>query len=153
MVYAAEQRGDALIVTDSADQPVQVVPLPGLDEKAALEQVRRLGQHMPAVQEWLWDVIAEPVLETLGTPTSQRLWWCPIGLLSHLPLHAAGRGYQSVLDRVVSSYTPTIRALGYARANRRQSATQVKTLVVGIPHIPNSKPLLGSNQRSKTSSA
>jgi CHAT domain-containing protein len=105
---------------------------------------------MHEVQEWIWDVIAEPVFETLGTPAPQRLWWCPIGLLSYLPLHAAERGDQSVLDRVVSSYTPTIRALSYARANRRQSATQVKTLVVGIPHIPNSDPLPGVEAEIKS---
>ncbi|KAF6755301.1 CHAT domain-containing protein [Ephemerocybe angulata] len=46
----------------------------------------------------------------------RRIWWCPTGPLSFLPLHAAGiyaRGAssESVLDYVVSSYTPSVTAL------------------------------------------
>ncbi|MEV7324585.1 CHAT domain-containing protein [Streptomyces sp. NPDC093970] len=78
---------------------------------------------------WLWDAIARPVLDDLGhcgpaVPGDPlpRLWWCPTGLLALLPLHAAGHHaeeegeeYPAVLDRVVSSYTPTVRALIAAR--------------------------------------
>jgi hypothetical protein len=46
---------------------------------------------------WLWDTVAGPVLDRLGItgPPGEgepwpRLWWCPSGLLSFLPLHAAG---------------------------------------------------------------
>ncbi|MFD1660596.1 CHAT domain-containing protein [Streptomyces caeni] len=82
--------------------------------------------------EWLWDSIAEPVLEAAGLTrpipegsphgAAPRLWWSASGPLAHLPLHAAGhhrvasRGDgRSVLDRVASSYTPSIRALRHAR--------------------------------------
>ncbi|MFG2222325.1 hypothetical protein [Streptomyces sp. NPDC048644] len=49
--------------------------------------------------------------------------WIPGGPLSLLPVHAAGhhgfgaagRERRTVLDRVVSSCTPTVRALGHAR--------------------------------------
>src|SRR6185436_5751086 len=44
-----------------------------------------------------------------------RIWWAPGGLLGSLPLHAAGVATDGVIDRVVSSYTPTISALRYAR--------------------------------------
>ncbi|WP_251743371.1 CHAT domain-containing protein [Frankia sp. AiPs1] len=84
------------------------------------------------VLAWLWHRVAEPVLnrlESLGTlpPPGDsegpppRLWWCPTGLLSYLPLHAAGRHDpdapegQTVIDRVVSSYTPTVRSLLWSR--------------------------------------
>jgi CHAT domain-containing protein len=44
-----------------------------------------------------------------------RIWWCPTGPLSFLPIHAAGDygGAQpeSLLDYVVSSYTPNVTAL------------------------------------------
>ena len=46
-----------------------------------------------------------------------RLWWCPTGPFSFIPLHAAGiyRGEEvdrvSVSDFIVSSYTPTLSAL------------------------------------------
>jgi CHAT domain-containing protein len=43
------------------------------------------------------------------------LWWCPTGPFAFLPLHAAGRYHteepESVSDYVISSYTPTIKAL------------------------------------------
>ncbi|MDG9708553.1 CHAT domain-containing protein [Streptomyces sp. DH10] len=84
------------------------------------------------ILEWLWDTIAEPVLEAAGltrpipesTPRGAvpRLWWSASGPLAHLPLHAVGRHRAaalgdgcSVLDRVASSYTPSIRALRHAR--------------------------------------
>jgi CHAT domain-containing protein len=44
-----------------------------------------------------------------------RIWWCPTGPLSFLPIHAAGTyggtHSESVLDYVVSSYTPNVTAL------------------------------------------
>ncbi|MFI5590017.1 hypothetical protein ACIA5G_33560 [Amycolatopsis sp. NPDC051758] len=83
---------------------------------------------------WLWDNAAEPVLDALGlnsTPVAShsgtgdwpRVWWAPGGLLGMLPIHASGHHSdalddphrRTVLDRVVSSYTPTVRALSYAR--------------------------------------
>ncbi|MGW1787055.1 CHAT domain-containing protein [Streptomyces sp. NPDC002143] len=83
--------------------------------------------------EWLWETVAAPVLAALHltSPTPShgpwtRLWWCPTGPLALLPVHAAGRPADpgsgsdrprpgdSVLDRVVSSYTPTLRSLAAA---------------------------------------
>lgn len=78
---------------------------------------------------WLWDAIACPVLDRLGLvaplgdgAAGPRLWWCPTGLLSFLPLHAAGyHDAQSgdvgrtVLDRAISSYIPTVRMLRHTR--------------------------------------
>ena len=73
------------------------------------------------ILEWLWDTAAEPVLSHLGhlgprQPTKPgswpRIWWVPGGLLGQLPLHAAGYhrqpGGRTVMDRVISSYTPTL---------------------------------------------
>jgi hypothetical protein len=77
---------------------------------------------------WLWDAAAEPVLARLGHTGDRksgdpwpRVWWCPTGPLSVLPIHAAGhhpryrttatRNTDCVLDRVISSYTPTLTAL------------------------------------------
>ncbi|QIJ61004.1 CHAT domain-containing protein [Streptomyces sp. JB150] len=103
---------------------------------------------------WLWDAVAEPVLEALGhteppRPGTEwpRLWWCPTGLFTLLPLHAAGRkiphgGGDSVLDRVVSSYTPTLRALLHARnqprPHQRSSAGKhgARGLIVSLPSTP-----------------
>ena len=84
------------------------------------------GQSMARILKWLWDVVAEPILSTLGftkTPESSNswphVWWIPAGLMTLLPIHAAGyhiRGStRTVLDRVISSYAPTAKALDHAR--------------------------------------
>ena len=89
----------------------------------------------------LWDGLAEPILDHLGfgaTPEDPwpRLWWCPTGPLAFLPLHAAGRHGTpgaAVVDRVISSYTPTLRALRQARQARPTAGSM---LVVGLPETP-----------------
>lgn len=102
------------------------------------------------LMEWLWDTVAEPVLghleHSLGTrqPSAPdlppRIWWMPGGLLSRLPLHAAGYHRESagrtVLDRTISSYTPTIRALGWARALTGAAAKPERSLIVAMPVTP-----------------
>ncbi|MFD0632255.1 CHAT domain-containing protein [Catenulispora yoronensis] len=74
--------------------------------------------------------------------TWPRVWWATGGLLGLLPLHAAGledptATGQSVLDRVVSSYTPTIRALAHARRQTASSGTtNARSLIVAMPVTP-----------------
>ncbi|WBB99788.1 CHAT domain-containing protein [Solwaraspora sp. WMMA2080] len=111
------------------------------------------------VLEWLWDDVAGPVLDALGladTPPAgtswPRIWWCPTGPLALLPLHAAGHHRaaggpltgtppRTVIDRVVSSYTPTLRVLREAVEARRDGPTDPRMLVVGLPHTPGQPPL------------
>ncbi|TEB22020.1 hypothetical protein FA13DRAFT_1921389 [Coprinellus micaceus] len=71
----------------------------------------------------LWTDIVQPILTTLGIPKHDdslehahpRIWWCPTGPLSFLPLHAAGiyegLDSESALDYAASSYTPTVSLL------------------------------------------
>ncbi|KAJ6599402.1 CHAT domain-containing protein [Mycena sp. CBHHK59/15] len=66
----------------------------------------------------LWTDIASPVIDALKLKKSvspARLWWCPIGPLTFLPIHAAGiygeHSADCVSDYVISSYTPTLTAL------------------------------------------
>ena len=48
-----------------------------------------------------------------------RVWWCPTGLFTLLPIHAAGiydptstmESLENVSDYMISSYTPTLRSL------------------------------------------
>ncbi len=133
MVNASELRSDAIIVTAHAE-PV-TVELPGLQP----DDVRTSAQAMLAfatgedparltrevltpMLAWLWDVIVAEVLaaipELLG-PAGEppRVWWLPIGLLGLLPIHAAGHPDQvSALEKMISSYIPTLRSLAYSRA-------------------------------------
>ncbi|MFD8480389.1 CHAT domain-containing protein [Kitasatospora sp. NPDC059673] len=123
-----------------------------------LAQAKRAMQMHGSVLAWLWDGLAAPVLDRLGlrgTPLDgeewPRLWWCPAGRLAFLPLHAAGKGRRLpgtwVLDRVVSSYTPTVRSL--LRARRRTTVTasprrRPAPLVVALAHTPGGPPLPGA---------
>jgi CHAT domain-containing protein len=109
---------------------------------------------MAAVLQWLWDEIADPVLDALGfrdTPGPDqswpRVWWCPTGLLTLLPLHAAGHHddkaatRRTVLDRVISSYTPTLRALLEAQRPVDYQPEDERILVVSLPNTPDQVPL------------
>ncbi|KIJ34190.1 hypothetical protein M422DRAFT_182363, partial [Sphaerobolus stellatus SS14] len=70
----------------------------------------------------LWEGVVRPVLEALALMdpslrVKPRLWWCPTGLFSFLPLHAAGLYHadaspgSKLSDFVISSYIPTLSAL------------------------------------------
>jgi hypothetical protein len=101
---------------------------------------------------WLWDTAAEPVLSALGYHRQPppgaawpRIWWAPGGRLSPLPIHAAGHhtappasgpARPTVMDRVISSYTPTIRALRYARQHLVSAPAGGPALIVAMPVTP-----------------
>ncbi|GAB2741470.1 CHAT domain-containing protein [Kitasatospora kifunensis] len=113
-----------------------------MDRDRATDEVRELLTE-------LWQTHAEPVLRALGhhgppaSPADRpRLWWVPSGAAAFLPLHAAGRftGAQpasgdSVLDRVVSSYSPTLRSLRHARWRPTPPAPP-SVLAVAAPGAP-----------------
>lgn len=162
MIAVDEIRCDALVLTVAG---VRVVPLPGLSPSAVhdhtTEFLAALNQtlaaqdgdetaeaRLTAVLGWLWNTVTGPVLNALGITgppgTDEpwpRVWWCPSGLLSFQPLHAAGhhdpRRAETVLDRVVSSYTATGRALLHARRPGAVTAGSVgQVLVVAMEHTP-----------------
>ena len=99
----------------------------------------------------MWDNAAEPVLSALGyysePPHGEawpHVWWAPGGPFSLLPIHAAGyhsealgqQGKRTVMDRVISSYTPTIRALRYAHQHARALAGDGNALIIAMPTTP-----------------
>lgn len=73
-----------------------------------------------------------------------RVWWAPGGRLGQLPIHAAGyhgvtpgRYRWAVMDRVISSYTPTIGALQHARQRAaRAPSLPDRALVVALATTP-----------------
>jgi tetratricopeptide (TPR) repeat protein len=161
----------ALIVRFGATAAAEVVTLPGLTKTEAYRQASRFATaqvtvvetdadaparaeanaEMRAVLDWAWDVICEPVLNALGHTARPaegawpRIWWCPVGVLAFLPLHAAGRhsdladpdraaNPRTVLDRVISSYAITLHGLAHAYAQR--PLADGTTLIVAVPHAP-----------------
>jgi hypothetical protein len=194
IINVSSLRCDALLV---APDGVRVVPLPWLAPDAVRDRATVLlaaqreaeadrgtvaGTHfrqtLTSLLRWLWDTIAEPVLEAAddllhgsshGTPPSEdgllrsaggmasseggvppRIWWCPTGPLTLLPLHAAGRHGGSavwrhgrgptVLDQVVSSYTTGLAALIRARG---RPAGAAKVLAIGMPETAGMSALPG----------
>lgn len=115
------------------------------DPDATIKDLRAAGNRLSGTLEWLWDVAAEPVLTALGydrppAPGQDwpRVWWAPGGLLGALPLHAAGyhtaTSGATTMDCVISSYTPTVRALRYAREHAATAAE--RSLIVAMPTTP-----------------
>jgi hypothetical protein len=161
VLNVSRYRSDALILSEGS---IQVVPLPAATPQAvgarAIElstalaasasPVARLHEREQAeeklleILDWLWHAVTGPVLGAISLPeaapeTSRpRLWWVPTGLLSLLPLHAAATvtvPRQAVTNQVISSYAPTIRALGQANKKRAPSADG-RTLIVTVPSAP-----------------
>jgi hypothetical protein len=108
------------------------------------------NDKMRETLEWLWDAAVCPVLEALDLTKRRapedpwtQVWWVPGGLLNMFPIHAAGRGRKDIaansLECVISSYTPTIRALHYARRTPRKPVepAQMEILLVAMPKTPN----------------
>ncbi|KAI8629554.1 TPR-like protein [Xylariaceae sp. FL1651] len=144
IINVSKYRCDALLV-----QPHQVQFLPlsqlSIDEVENYARGGDLGSH--EVLEWLWDKVAEPILRLLGftqPPSSDEswphVWWIPTGSLSKFPLHAAGyhstHSTNTVLDRVMSSYGSSVKAIIHRRRRRLQPATGAKALLVAMEHTP-----------------
>lgn len=175
MVYATEWRSGALVLTGDHDDPVVLVEMPDLSEHAVYALVNEFLSTLTQAKaggyaqrrgarsamhehlEALWRSIAQPVLEALGltepppdASQAPRIWWCPVGVLAYLPLHAAGDhragGGQTVLDLAVSSYTATVRLLEHSRqreAAGRQDSAHTQPLIVAMPETPGAAPLDG----------
>ncbi|MCX5215735.1 CHAT domain-containing protein [Kitasatospora sp. NBC_00240] len=171
----AERAGhDHLMARDAVDAAATpaAIRAQGLAAAALMKAEHSTDDMLRSLQGWLWDCIAEPVLDELGLdqvpPTGTpwpRLWWCPTGPLTLLPVHTAGHhgeaagdgAPRSVLDRVVSSYTPTLRALLEARSVRVSAdrmardgdtsradfggADGDRMLVVAVGDVPGQPPL------------
>ncbi|KAI0035015.1 CHAT domain-containing protein [Vararia minispora EC-137] len=95
----------------------------------------------------LWRDLCQPVtdaLRRLGCAVGSRVWWCPGGQLTSLPLHAAGPhgiDLPGFFDLFVSSYTPSISSLIAARTIVRDGSEVDERLLLGIgqsdalPHV------------------
>ncbi|KAG8778601.1 hypothetical protein FRC12_024915 [Ceratobasidium sp. 428] len=96
----------------------------------------------------LWSDVVEPILSALqytSKPAPDELphiTWCATGVLSFLPLHAAGLydgTSRNTFDLVVSSYTPTLAALLAPNSSALMPHTGV--LAVGQANTPGLTPL------------
>lgn len=164
VVNVSAYRCDALVLTENG---LRSLPLPQLTPGAVSDRVsrflaaatesqspiRQISRHaeqaLAETLSWLWASTCAPVLDAVDPSPSQRMWWIPTGLLSSLPLHAASGEApgESVLSRVVSSYTPSVRALAHART-LAGGEHPARTLVVGMPHTPHAADLPGARREA-----
>ncbi|KAG5751479.1 hypothetical protein H9Q70_005888 [Fusarium xylarioides] len=116
-----------------------------LDDGELMERVEAFDLGTPDMLEWLWDTITSSVLEVLGfkeTPAGQQewphIWWIPTGPLSRFPLHASGRhrdrSGKTVMDRVLSSYSPSLKALIHGRRQREIATGPSHALMIDVKH-------------------
>jgi hypothetical protein len=163
IVNVSEQRCDALVVSPRG---VQVIPLPALTQadadryaEAFLQAVsQRRTEVIDAALAWLWSAVADPVLRALrlipapgSAPRDSwrlpRIWWCPTGSLTHLPIHAAtpGAAAPGVIDHVVSSYIPTLRTLCDLRpVPGHAGSAPDRLLLITMPETRGHRPLRGA---------
>jgi tetratricopeptide (TPR) repeat protein len=168
ILNVSSYRCDALIVT--VNLPPKLVPLPDMSLELASDLAANIRKHrirqgedpqafrscLKAVLPELWRIAVLPVLNALGcndlpdkSHSKSRIWWCPTGPLSFLPIHAAGpytkSGGPDLSRRVVSSYTNTLSALLRARSQPR-STESCRMLLIGQSETPGQKPLLSATK-------
>ncbi|RKL22756.1 hypothetical protein BFJ72_g14653 [Fusarium proliferatum] len=153
VINATAYRSDAILITKNQIRLLELPNLKPIEILLIFLQTRQSGMHSSSSTSkllgLLWDTLCEPVLDALGyrSPVTDdnwpRVWWIPVGALSILPLHAAGhhgsRSRRSVLDRVMSSYATSVKALIHGReSHNRQSAgpPSNKALVIGMSDTP-----------------
>jgi tetratricopeptide (TPR) repeat protein len=145
VINVSEYRCDAILVEQHL---IRSLHLPQINIKDIKEKLRDFSLGCPQVLEWLWDVVANPILEALGFTQPHlnndwpHIWWIPTGPLSKFPLHAAGHhakgSTQTVLDRAMSSYSASVKAVIHRR--RRIPTTMLtipnQVLLVAMPNTP-----------------
>ncbi|KAK5995277.1 hypothetical protein PT974_03677 [Cladobotryum mycophilum] len=158
------------------EESVTSLALPGLEENntSFRQMVARFAKKMTLRPvpfdihnelEWLWDTVVGPILEHLGmveSPSEDGQWprvcWVPTGPLSQLPLHAAGyhndNSKRTALDRVVSSYSPSIKFLQFAaesegRLSRRTAMNRRRALIASMASTPKMPRLPHAREEAK----
>ncbi|KAH7124506.1 TPR domain-containing protein [Dactylonectria macrodidyma] len=153
VLNVSSYRCDALLVEQSG---IRLLELPHLSRDVLNDHVREL--ETLDTLGWLWDDIVCPVLNALGFtgPPSNRqwphVWWVPTGTLTRFPLHAAGhhlrRTGETAVDRVVSSYASSVKAIIHSRRRPQQAPAAGESrnaVVVAMQNTPKQEPLKHAN--------
>ncbi|CAE7227005.1 unnamed protein product [Rhizoctonia solani] len=174
VINCDKDRCDALLVLPRADT-ISHIPLPDFTEEKARQarseiekSLRRKGvrergfkirsnpdekDDFAGALAILWNTIVKPILDSLGYTNEvskeklPHITWCPTGVLSFLPLHAAGDYDQPrsrVFNYVVSSYTPTLAALLTSNPSSLNTSSNSRLLAVGLEFTPGRSHLPGA---------
>ncbi|KAK9418571.1 putative CHAT domain-containing protein [Seiridium unicorne] len=151
IVNVSKQRCDTLIVEPNR---IWTLPLPKLSKETIDEMAQDYRLEGMGVLRWLWDVVTSPVLDGLGFKHAlgdvscaewPRIWWIPTGALTVFPLHASGHhgngSLDTVLDRVISSYSSSVRAIIAGRQHPKAPSSPIRMLLVAMARTPGRAPL------------
>jgi tetratricopeptide (TPR) repeat protein len=166
VVNVTDIRSDAIVVSTDA---FKVIPLSRLDAIQAKDWINQQltptsssdgGPKNKAYLKflsWLWRGCVKPVLDELHYTVQHsaddlpRTWWIGTGFASSFPFHAAGDysagPTESAHYRIISSYSPSIKALIYAREHASTTTPRhdpPKFLVVTMPKTPGASDLPGA---------
>lgn len=159
MVNFSDLRSNAIMVSTSLIQALHLPQLRSADLETWLRKglsefnVSNEGEKNKEYINFLyclWESCAEPIFQHLGfcpgfTPDElPRIWWIGTGVANSLPFHAAGdhslASTRNTLSMAVSSYTLTLKALGYARERAMKVASisnhQSQLLISSMPTAP-----------------
>lgn len=158
IIITIDKEGSYALIVYRRRRP-SLVRLPRATPAAVQGLADRLGprpaslrdEEVVAILREIWGIIIGPIVWWLRfpwfgrLPLRSRIWWCPTGIASRLPLHAAGpytEGKANLPEIFTSSYTPTLGALIRAReawsSSRASAAPSAPSLtVIGQPNTPN----------------
>lgn len=162
IVNVTDFRSDAIFVSVRTIKTVNLPKLLAADARIWIkmdwngsrrergEKNLRYSQYL----SWLWDVCVKKVVDELGPlrePSAHdhpRIWWIGTGLASSLPFHAAGShsigSMENAYSKIISSYTPSIKALAYSQGQaKRSKRASGSLLMIVMPTTPGHRPLPG----------
>ncbi|RAR05715.1 tpr domain containing protein [Stemphylium lycopersici] len=147
VINVSEYRCDAILIES---HQIRSLVLPDLNHRDVWAHAHLKNLGVPEVLEWLWDSVTRPILDALGFTSPvidgkwPRMWWIATGLMSVLPLHAAGyhrkNSARTVLDRVMSSYSSSIKAIIQGRRRHQLeigSKELDQVLLISMQDTPN----------------
>ena len=158
IVNVSTIRSDALVMTQGT---LQAIPLADLNVKDARRWVRTKWMSKKKTElrakndefleylTWLWHVCVKHILDHIsllhrGEQVFPRVWWIGCGLASSMPFHAAGihinASRENALSKVISSYTPSVKALGYTHSQikriQNEHPMHDQMLITLMPETP-----------------
>ncbi|GJN78762.1 hypothetical protein PLIIFM63780_002271 [Purpureocillium lilacinum] len=156
VVNITDFRSHAILVSKAAVRTLNLPRLVASDAKAWLrkkwtglevhrdERGRKNKEYLEYFL-WLWNVCVKLVLDAIDTDHTPdalpRIWWMGTGHGSSMPFRAAGvhspDSTENTFSKAVSSYTPSIKTLGYAHHRARITKnTQASLLIATMPTTP-----------------
>ena len=159
VVNVSQLRSDAIVVSSTGIRTISLSSLSAADAEIWIgkqwpgsnSERGAKNKEYAEFLKWLWEVCVKHVLDDIGCTKSvsiesfSRIWWIGSGLASSMPFHAAGNhspgSTENTFNHVISSYTPSIKALSHSRSRRPiDMDSRLKALIATMPVTPGMKP-------------